>query len=53
MLLRKIYFILFSIVFFQAHAQERILNFDVKIKIEKSGNINVVENITIDRKSVV
>jgi len=48
MLLRKIYFVLFSIVFFQAQAQERILNFDVKIKIEKSGNINVVENITIN-----
>jgi len=48
MILRKIFFVLFSIVFYQVQAQERILNFDVKIQIEKSGNINVVENITIN-----
>jgi len=48
MSLKKIFFVLFSIVFFQAQAQERILNFDVKIKIEKSGTINIVENITIN-----
>lgn len=48
MLLRKIFFVLFSIVFYQVQAQERILNFDVKIQIEKSGNINVIENITIN-----
>ncbi|MDA6070719.1 DUF2207 domain-containing protein [Flavobacterium sp. AC] len=47
MLLRKIFFVLFSIFFYQAQAQERILNFDVKIKIEKSGHINVVEKISI------
>ena len=48
MLLRKIYVVLFSILFYQAQAQERILNFDVKVQIEKSGNINVTENITIN-----
>lgn len=48
MLLRKIYVVLFSILFYQAQAQERILNFDVKIQIEKSGTIKVVENITIN-----
>lgn len=48
MLLRKIFFVLFSVFFYQAQAQERILNFDVKVQIEKSGTINVVENITIN-----
>lgn len=47
MLLRKIFFVLFSVLFYQVQAQERILNFDVKIKIEKSGHINVVEKISI------
>jgi len=46
-MLRKIFFVLFSILFYHAQAQERILNFDVKVKIEKSGKINVIENITI------
>lgn len=48
MLLRKIFCVLFSILLYQAQAQERILNFDVKVKIEKSGTINVIENITIN-----
>ncbi|WP_428230004.1 DUF2207 domain-containing protein [Flavobacterium sp.] len=47
MLLRKIFFVLLSVLFYQAQAQERILSFDVKIKIEKSGKINVVEKISI------
>ncbi|OOV20152.1 DUF2207 domain-containing protein [Flavobacterium sp. LM4] len=47
MQLKKIFFVLFSIFVNQLHAQERILNFDVKVKIEKSGTIEVVENITI------
>ena len=46
-MLRKIFFVLFSILFYHAHAQERILNFDVRVHIEKSGEINVIENITI------
>ena len=48
MLLRKIFFVLFFVFFYQLQAQERILNFDVKIQIEKSGDINVIENITIN-----
>ncbi|KQB40508.1 DUF2207 domain-containing protein [Flavobacterium aquidurense] len=47
MMLRKILFVLFSVLVYQAQAQERILNFDVKINIERSGTINVVENISI------
>nr|WP_315195867.1 DUF2207 domain-containing protein [uncultured Flavobacterium sp.] len=47
MLLRKIFFVLCSIFFYQSQAQERILNFDVKVQIEKSGDIQVVEKITI------
>ncbi len=47
MFLKKILFVLLSFIFFQAHAQERIVDFDVKIQIEKSGDIQIVENITI------
>lgn len=45
--LKKIFFIILSFILFQAQAQERILDFDVKIQIKKSGEIQVVENITI------
>lgn len=47
MFLRKIFFVLIALFFCQLQAQERILDFDVKIQIEKSGNIQVLENITI------
>lgn len=47
MFLKKITFVLLTLFFYQVQAQERILNFDVKIQIEKSGEIHVIENITI------
>ncbi|RZJ48949.1 MAG: DUF2207 domain-containing protein, partial [Flavobacterium sp.] len=47
MFLKKIFFVLFAVLFYQAQAQEKILNFDVKVQIEKSGKIQVIENITI------
>jgi uncharacterized membrane protein YgcG len=53
MFLRKIFFVLFSILFYQVQAQEKILDFDVKIQIEKSGTIQVIENITINAEGNV
>jgi len=47
MSLKKVFLVLFSVLFYQIQAQERILDFDVKVQIEKSGTIQVVENITI------
>ena len=47
MFLKKVFLILFSVLFYQIQAQERILDFDVKVQIEKTGVIHVVENITI------
>ena len=47
MFLKKIFFVLFSFILYQSQAQERILDFDVKVQIEKSGYIQVIENITI------
>jgi len=47
MLLKKLTAILLTFFFYQVQAQERILDFDVKVQIEKSGDIQVVENITI------
>ncbi|MBS7252530.1 DUF2207 domain-containing protein [Flavobacterium branchiicola] len=47
MFLKKIFFVLLTLFFCQLQAQERILDFDVKIQIEKSGDIRVLENITI------
>jgi uncharacterized membrane protein YgcG len=45
--LKKILASLLALFFLCAHAQERILNFDAKIQIEKSGTIQVIETITI------
>ena len=53
MLLRKLVFVLFLILFHQVQAQERIIDFAVTVKIEKSGNIEVVENITINAEGNV
>jgi uncharacterized membrane protein YgcG len=47
MILKKILASLFALFFLCTHAQERILNFNSKIQIEKSGNIQVIETITI------
>ncbi|TDW46473.1 putative membrane protein DUF2207 [Flavobacterium sp. 270] len=47
MSLKNIFLVLFSVLFYHVQAQERVLNFDVKVQIEKSGTIQVIENITI------
>ena len=43
----KILGIFFLFFFSFAHSQEKIVNFDVTIQIEKSGTIQVIEKITI------
>jgi uncharacterized protein YkvS len=45
--LKKIFVSLFTMLFLGLNAQEKILNFDTKIHIEKSGTIQIIENITI------
>lgn len=45
--LKKIFISLLLTIFIGTHAQEKILKFDSKIHIEKSGVIQVIENITI------
>ena len=47
MKLRKLFINLFLIFIVVTNAQEKILKFDVKIQIENSGILQVVENITI------
>jgi uncharacterized membrane protein YgcG len=44
---------LLTLCFFYSNAQERILNFEAKIKIEQSASIQVVENITINAQGVL
>ena len=47
MIRKKLLAFIFFIFFISLNAQEKILNFDVKIQIEKSGSIQVTEKITI------
>ncbi len=47
MKIKKLFLIFFSYFCVCAVAQEKILKFDTKINIEKSGIIQVIENITI------
>ncbi|AIN75206.1 DUF2207 domain-containing protein [Flavobacterium psychrophilum] len=50
--IKNILGLLLTLCFAYTNAQERILNFDTKIKVEQSGIIKVLENITIKAERV-